>query len=347
MPHSILIIFAVVFVLLNAFFVAAEFAMVKLRYTRVQILKDSAGWRGHILSKVHEQLDSYLSACQLGITLSSLALGWIGEPAFADVVTLLLQHVGITSQKMIDFVSFTFAFFSITFLHIVIGELMPKTVAIRQSEKVSLWTAAPLYWFYWLMYPAIYLLNGCSQILLKIFKLDAQHAQEFSYSSSEIKLILKSSHIHGELEKDEADIIHQTLDFADLKVKDMMYPVQNLIALDNHHSLNENISKMIKYGYSRYPIYEGSIKNIIGIVHTKDYLAVATKSNKQPQLTEIMRTPIKISPNHSSLELLQKFKTGSTHMGLVYQKDELIGFLTLDNLMQIILGSNMLEEFKQ
>jgi CBS domain containing-hemolysin-like protein len=254
-----LILVALGFVFLNGFFVMAEFAMVKLRHTRVQMLKNTAGWRGAILAKVHTNLDAYLSACQLGITLASLGLGWIGEPAFAHLLTPVLHLIGITSTKIITIVSLSVAFCIISFLHIVVGELMPKSMAIRQSEKMSLLTSIPLYSFYWLFYPAIYLLNASSNLLLKLLKLDAMHHGEHAYSSEEIKLILKFSHLHGELEQAEADMIEHTLDFGTLQVSDVMRPVDELIALDNCFSIEENLNRMMVHRYSRYPIYQDDI----------------------------------------------------------------------------------------
>lgn len=147
MTNFILILAAFALVLLNAFFVAAEFAMVKLRYTRVAIIREENPWRGSILAKVHLNLDAYLSACQLGITLASLALGWIGEPAFARILHPIFSWIGLVQPKLVAVLSFVFAFSLLSFLHIVVGELMPKSLAIRQSEQISLWTAAPLYFF--------------------------------------------------------------------------------------------------------------------------------------------------------------------------------------------------------
>lgn len=149
-----MIIFAFLLVLLNGFFVAAEFAMVKLRATRVESIAELHGWRGSILRKVHNQLDAYLSACQLGITLASLGLGWVGEPAFAHLLEPLLAYLGVDSAEVVKAVSFFVAFFVISYLHIVVGELAPKSWAIRKPELLSLWTAVPLYLFYWTMYPA-------------------------------------------------------------------------------------------------------------------------------------------------------------------------------------------------
>jgi len=336
--HLGLMLIALGFVFLNGFFVAAEFAMVKLRHTRVQLLKDTTGWKGIILSKVHAHLDAYLSACQLGITLASLGLGWIGEPAFAEAFAPLLQQIGIISAKTVHWIAFSFAFFIISFLHIVVGELMPKSMAIRQSEKMSLWTAIPLYIFYWLMYPVIYLLNASANILLKTFRLDSVHHSEHAYSPEEIRLILKSSHLHGELEQDEAAMIGHTLDFTELQVSDVMRPADELIALDNGCSLEENVMRIMTYRYSRYPIYQDTPDNILGIVHAKDYLRAYMEGNKLSSLADIMRPAIKIAPTCSTLALLEQFKAGTTHMALVYQYDRLIGFLTLDNLLQVILG---------
>ena len=141
----LLIFFALLLVLLNGFFVAAEFGLVKLRPTRVRAIAKSLGWRGRMLAKVHYDLDAYLSACQLGITLASLGLGWIGEPAFAAILEPILVNVGVTSPKLVHGIAFFIAFFTISYLHIVIGELVPKSMAIRTSERVALWTAAPLY----------------------------------------------------------------------------------------------------------------------------------------------------------------------------------------------------------
>lgn len=338
MINFLWLILALGLLLLNAFFVAAEFGMVKLRHTRITELKEKTGLKGRILWKIHQRLDAYLSACQLGITLASLGLGWIGEPAFAYLLEPFFQYLGITSPKLIQVVAFFSGFSLLSFLHIVIGELMPKSLALRQSENVSLWTAIPLYGFYGLMYPFIYLLNASANALLKIFHLDTVHAAEQTYSSDEIKLILKSSHLHGELEKAEASIIEHTLDFADLDVSDIMRPRDELIALDMNQPLEKSIEQILVHNYSRYPVYDKELDNIIGIVHAKDCLRAHMKGENVSSLTDIMRPPIKIKPHCSTLTLLEQFKQGTTHLALVYHSDRLIGFLTLDNLLQIMLG---------
>src|SRR5690349_10935118 len=163
---------ALLLVLLNGFFVAAEFALVKLRQTQAATLADGHGWRGRLLADVHGHLDAYLSACQLGITLASLGLGWIGEPAFARLLEPLFARVGIGPETT-QVVALVIAFTLISYLHIVLGELAPKSLAIRRPERYSLFTAAPLYAFYWLMYPAIRLLNASANRMLALFGLGA------------------------------------------------------------------------------------------------------------------------------------------------------------------------------
>lgn len=185
-----LMLFALFLVLLNGFFVAAEFAIVRLRATKVDALAEAHGWRGHILRTVHNQMDAYLSACQLGITLASLGLGWVGEPAFAELLTPLLVAVGVESPKLIHGIAFFTAFSIISYLHIVIGELAPKSWAIRKPELLSLWTAAPLYAFYWLMYPAIFVLNASANAILRIAgQGEPGPHHEHHYSRDELKLI--------------------------------------------------------------------------------------------------------------------------------------------------------------
>ena len=178
MENILLIVAALFLVALNGFFVAAEFGLVKLRQTRIRAIVKTQGLRGRILATVHNQLDAYLSACQLGITLASLGLGWIGEPAFASLLEPLFALLGVSSPELIHGVSFVFAFVIISFLHIVVGELAPKSMAIRNPERIGLWCAMPLYGFYWTMYPAIWLLNLSANWVLRITGLGGVHGHD-------------------------------------------------------------------------------------------------------------------------------------------------------------------------
>src|SRR5438067_2947037 len=193
MHNILLVVMALLLVVLNGFFVAAEFGIVTLRKTRVRAIAKTAGLRGRILLKVHGQLDAYLSACQLGITLASLGLGWVGEPAFASLLEPVFGLVGVTSPQIIHGVSFVIAFGVISFLHIVVGELAPKSLAIRIPEAVGLWSALPLYGFYWAMYPAIWLLNASANMVLRVAGLSGAGSHETHYSNEELKMILRTS----------------------------------------------------------------------------------------------------------------------------------------------------------
>lgn len=325
-------------VLLNAFFVAAEFGMVKLRHTRLEVIEDAYGLRGKILAIVHKNLDAYLSACQLGITLASLGLGWIGEPAFSALLEPFFFFVGIDSPSMVKFLSFFIAFSFLSFLHIVVGELMPKSLAIRQAEKVSVWTALPLYGFYWLMFPAIWLLNTCSNFFLRLTKLDRTHKGDQFYSSDEIKIILGASHSHGELTKEETEILEHTLDFAELSVTDVMRPVEDIISLNINQSIQDFFKVSIETRYSRYPVVDEA-QNIVGILHVKDLLEVLYQQKENIALKELVRPILKVSSHLPAIDLLRKFRDGMPHFAMVYQGSETpVGFITMDNLLHVLVG---------
>ncbi|MDP1601801.1 MAG: hemolysin family protein [Legionella sp.] len=341
MTNILLILIGFLLVLLNAFFVAAEFGMVKLRHTRVGIIALEYPWRGAILAKVHRQLDAYLSACQLGITLASLGLGWIGEPAFANLLTPFLSSFDVITPRVIEFISFIVAFSIISFLHIVVGELMPKSLAIRQSELISLWTAIPLYAFYWVMYPVIWVLNFCSNFFLRQLRLDETHPGEKSHTSAEIKLILRSSQLHGELSPQESSILSHTLELADLRAMDVMRSSHDMITLNSHMAKNELISILNRYRYSRYPIYDPQKKQIAGLLHVKDlHILQGTKTrNEIIDLQSLARPIPKITYRMPALALLRQFQGGMPHFALVYgRQGDIIGFITLDNLLHLVIG---------
>ncbi|MBS0289617.1 MAG: HlyC/CorC family transporter [Proteobacteria bacterium] len=338
MISGLLILLAFFFVLFNAFFVAAEFSIVKIRHTRVQTLQQKKGVPGKTLAIIHEQLDSYLSACQLGITLASLGLGWIGEPAFAHVLAPLWKIAGIKSAHTITFLSFLFAFSLITYMHIVIGELMPKSVAIRKTEQVALWTGVPLYLFYWMMYPAIWLLNASANIFLKIFKLNNFDENVLSYSSDEIKLILRTSHRYGEFNKSELELLTKSLIFTDLEISDVMRPLDDLVSLNINSPLSENINKISMKQYSRYPVYRNEKSNIFGILHVKDLLAVVTNMEKVKSLSPFVRSIMSVKDNDNLLSVFHKFRKGKPHLAIVTSAGKSIGFVTLDNILQAIIG---------
>lgn len=334
----IYVLLSFVFVIFNGFFVAAEFSIVKIRHTRVQALETMEGIRGKILAKVHQRLDAYLSACQLGITLASLALGWIGEPAFASLLAPVFEILEIHSVQTIKLISFSFAFGVISFLHIVVGELMPKSLAIRQTEVIALWTAVPLYSFYWLMYPAIWLLNHSSNVLLKLFRLDEVHYENQSYSPEEIKLILSASHRYGQFTKTELDLLTKSLVFTDLEISDVMRPIHEMVSLNISMSVTEAVKKINQIRYSRYPVYSGEHDNIVGMIHVKDLFSVDHDAYQATTLARFLRPHLKVKDDEPVLEVFHQFRKGKPRFAIVFSAKRAVGFLTLDDLLQSIIG---------
>ena len=342
-----LIFIALLLVLLNGFFVAAEFGIVKLRQTRVRAIAKTFGWRGRILARVHKNLDAYLSACQLGITLASLGLGWIGEPAFARLLEPVFSAIGIDDPKIVHGIAFFIAFVTISFLHIVVGELAPKSMAIRNPETIALWTAPPLYGFYWLMYPAIWFLNHSATALLRRAGLnttDASH--DAHYSIEELKLILRSSRADDQVTGNEWRVLAQALDFRDLEVADLMRPFAEAITLRQDASMDDNLDRIVQHRFSRYPLLnaEGSV---IGIVHLKDLFMTQRKGLLLEDLAEIAHPVTFVSPNMPATELFRRFQEGMPHFAVAnYRDGRPQGFLTLDNLLGALVGE-IRDEFRR
>ncbi|HET6628238.1 MAG TPA: hemolysin family protein [Woeseiaceae bacterium] len=331
---------AFVFVLMNAFFVAAEFAIVKLRYTKAEELSETAGTRGRILYKVHGRLDEYLSACQLGITLASLGLGWIGEPAFARLIAPLLGWLGVTSPDLVHGVAFVGAFAVISFLHIVMGELAPKSVAIRQPEPVSLWTAVPLFSFYWLMYPFIWLLNGSANLLLRAMGVSLLQGAEEPHSVAELKKVLRASHHHGELGRDSAILLKRAFELDELTAGDVMRPDEEMVTLNVDDPLPQILATIRRYRYSRYPVYEGEPDNLLGILHVKDLVVELDRSAGKAELRALVKPALIISSGMSAIGILKEFQLGFPHFAIVVDEyGRMLGFVTLDHVVEVLVGT--------
>ncbi|MCO8578259.1 hemolysin family protein [Burkholderia multivorans] len=348
---------ALFLVALNGFFVAAEFGLVKLRATRVKTLARKHGLRGRILGVVHGRLDAYLSACQLGITLASLGLGWIGEPAFAQLIGPLLDVLGVHAERVVHLISLVFAFSLISFLHIVVGELAPKSMAIRQAEKVGLWVALPLYAFYWAMYPAIWLLNTSANAVLRLAGLSADHGGDAHYSTDELKLILRSRRStagntappgRGAYSNDEWNTLAHSLDFSSMTVSDLMRPAHEMIGLRRDLPLPDNMEIVARHRFSRYPLFtDASRERVSGLIHLKDLLLARHAGAALDDLSDYVRPVQYVQPDMPALDLFRRLRKGAPHFALVGNKGEKpIGFLTLDNLLGALVGQ-IHDEFRQ
>ena len=347
MDNLLLVLAALLLVLLNGFFVAAEFGLVKLRQTRVRSIAKTSGLRGRLLFTVHQHLDTYLSACQLGITLASLGLGWIGEPAFARLLHPVFSVVGVDSEELIHGISFFFAFFVISFLHIVVGELAPKSMAIRMPERVSLWTAPALYAFYWAMYPAIWTLNFSSNKVLKWIGLSAEHGGDAHYSPEELKLILRGSHGGKKETRDEWSIMAQVLDFGGLEISDLMRPINEVVAMYKSSSLEENMQTAARNRFSRYPYFDEDDETVLGMLHLKDLFLAQQAGKPLDDLSKHLRQVEFVPPTMPALELFRRFRKGAPHFAIVgVRGSKPVGFLTLDNLLSALVGQ-IRDEFRQ
>ena len=337
-----LVLFAFFLVLLNGFFVAAEFAMVKLRSTKVEAIASQHGWRGHILRTVHRQLDAYLSACQLGITLASLGLGWVGEPAFAHLIEPLFAALGVTNPVVIHGAAFAVAFFLISYLHIVVGELAPKSWAIRKPELLSLWTAVPLYIFYWAMYPAIFLLNASANAILRFAgQGEPGPHHEHHYSRDELKLILHSSRAHDPSDQD-IRVLASAVEMGELEVADWANSREDLVYIKRNASLDELFGVLRRHKYSRYPVYDEASGEFVGLVHIKDLLLELARLGELPEqldLDEVIRPVERISRHMPLTTLLEEFRKGGVHFALVEEADgKVIGYLTMEDVLEALVG---------
>jgi CBS domain containing-hemolysin-like protein len=340
MDTFLALVAALLLVVLNGFFVAAEFALVKLRSTRVAAIAKQHGWRGRLLRRVHNHLDTYLSACQLGITLASLGLGWLGEPAFAHLIEPVVHGLHI-APPVGDAIALILAFVLISFLHIVAGELAPKSLAIQMPERAGLLTAAPLYLFYWLMYPAIALLNLSANQILKLFGLRGGKHADAPYGEDEISLILRGSSRPRHFTRDEWNTLSHSLEFGKLSSSDLMRPLRDAVGFEVDDSLETVMNVARKQRYSRYPLYGEDGDSVIGMIDLKDLLfaGTGTEGSSDGSLRALARPVLHVLPETPALELLRLFRGGAPHFAVVGRPGLApIGFVTLSDLASALVG---------
>ncbi|AQR76452.1 hemolysin family protein [Paenibacillus larvae] len=336
LPHFLLnFFFVLVLVLLNGFFVAAEFAIVKIRSSRVETLIQEGNARARFAKSITQNLNAYLSACQMGITLTSLGLGWIGEPAVAKMIEPLFIRLG-APDTLIHTLSFIIGFTLITALHIIIGEQYPKTYAIRKSEHVTLWVSVPLMLFYKLMLPFIWLLNSVSNWMLKKSGIEPEGEHEEVHSEEEIRMIVQESHENGLIDQTEFTLVHNVFDFTETHAKEIMIPRTDIICLYEHRSYEENKQIAIMHLHTRYPVCNPDKDNIIGFVHIKDLLKTEMELTS---ITELIRPLLSVPdsmPISSLLKLMQKNKTEMAL--LIDEYGGTSGLVTIEDILEEIVG---------
>src|SRR5213595_2342578 len=266
----LLVAVALGLVVVNAFFVAAEFAMVRVRATRVEALAAESHWQARLAAALHRRLDVFLSATQLGITLTSLGLGWIGEPAFAHLLAPAFGALGITSARVIENTSIAVAFALITFLHIVLGELVPKSYTIRRTERVALWVALPIRVFQLVFAPALWLLGRTSAATLRLLGVTAETSGDLAHSEEELRMLLAESHRVGVLSGQKRELLENVIDYTERTARHVMIPRADIAYVSLARPLEENLGVIDQTAHTRFPLARSDIDHVVGMVHVKD-----------------------------------------------------------------------------
>lgn len=334
---TFMIIIAFVFVLLNGFFVLSEFSFVKVRHSKLeQFVKEKKPNAKQAL-EISSKLDTYLSACQLGITLSSLALGWIGEPAIAKLLAYFLAPLNL-SNALLHTISFVIAFSLITLLHVVLGELVPKSIAIAMADKTALWLARPLHIFWVLFLPLIKTFDFLAAISLKCIGLSPAKESEVAMSEEEIKIIASESQKGGVLDEFETEIIRNAVDFSDIVAKEVMTPRKDMICLNKNKSYDENMKIVSECKHTRFPYIDDSKDSILGMIHIRDLMKNEITKGKK-SLDEFVRPMFLVPENVSISKILIRMNKERTHTALVVDEyGGTAGLITMEDIMEEIVG---------
>src|SRR5919204_2021972 len=328
----------VALVLLNGFFVVAEFALVKIRDSQLKTLTDEGVRRAGLVEQIRDNLNAYLSACQVGITAASLGLGWVGEPFLARMLQPFFALAGIESAPVIKSISFALAFSAITFLHIVLGEQAPKILAIRKAMSSALFVSAPLRWFYVIFKPAIWFLNAASNwVLLRLIRVEPIAAGELAHSEEELRLIVEQSEKSAEVTPLGRELVFNVLDLRDRVVRDIMTPRGDIVYLDLEDDFETNVKKAIESRHTRFPLCRENLDNTVGLIHIKELLPMMR--DPHPDLLKIKRDLIPV-PEMMPLEsLLKLFLSRHAHLAIVVDEfGGTVGMVTLENVLEELVG---------
>jgi len=347
--HILLKILAVLaLVLLNGFFVAAEFALVKVRQTQLDPLIAKGHRRARLARRLIRHLDSTIGATQLGITLVSLGLGVLVEPVFQALLVPVFAWTGVDSPSARHSIAIGVGFFVNTFLLVVVGELGPKALAIRKTLPTALWIAAPLAWFYRISYPFIWLLNWAAQWLLHQLGIQPAGEGDLAHSEEELRLLFAASQKRSGATTLGHDIVLNALDLRQRVARDVMRPRQEIVSLNTHASMTECLDVAEKSRFSRFPLCEGGdLDRTLGVVHFKDLYAMRLKARQGSELISVARKMIHV-PETARLErLLQRFLERKLHLAIVVDEyGGTVGLLTLENILEELVGQ-IQDEFDQ
>ncbi len=335
-------------VVVNGFFVAAEFALVKIRETQLDTLVSKGNRRALVARSIVKNLNAYLSATQLGITMASLGLGWAGEPVFLALLSPLLGTLHIESEVVRHSIAFAVGFAALTFMHITAGELAPKWTAIQHPLQISLWVARPLRWFYLASYPFNWLLNRTAQWLLRQAGIEPVSESERVHSEEELRLLLTASQRQAGASALGREIVLNALDLRRRLVREVMRPRQEIVVLDTEASISECLDVAEKTRYSRFPLCEGGDPDkTLGVVHVKDLFSMRLKARSGADLRPVARKLIYVPETARLEKLLRLFLERKLHFAIVVDEfGGTIGMVTLENILEELVGQ-IQDEFDQ
>ncbi len=325
-------------VIANGFFVAAEFALVKLKIREIKDLIKRGSKPAKTVEHIIKNIDAYLSACQLGITLASLGLGWVGEPLVAKSIEPLLEIFEIPESKS-HYIAFPLAFTFITLLHITIGEQVPKIYAIQKYKRTSLLTAYPLIIFYKIFKPFIWILNEISNLMLRSIGINAQAGHGEAHSEDELRAILLESASVGNLTIRERLLMENVLDLEDKIARRYMIPRNQIIYIDKNSSMEEKLNIASVHNHTRYPLCDDDLDNVIGIVHVKDIFQAYAKKSEISSLEDIAREPTFLPETIALDVLLREFQKKQTVLAMLVDEYGVVsGMITIENVLEELVG---------
>ncbi|RDI39881.1 hemolysin family protein [Falsibacillus pallidus] len=334
------LVLVVILIALTAFFVASEFAIVKVRSSRIDQLLEEGNSSAISAKRVITSLDEYLSACQLGITITALGLGWLGEPTIAGLVHVLFEKINFTSSVS-HIISVAIAFTAITFLHVVIGELAPKTFAIQKAENITLIIAKPLIAFYKVLYPFIWTLNTSARLVTRLFGLKPVSEHELAHSEEELRIILSESYKSGEINQSEFKYVNKIFEFDDRIAKEIMVPRTEIVSLAKEDTLDVFLDIVREEKFTRYPIIDGDKDHIIGMVNVKEVFTdlINNMELNTQTLESYVRPIIRVIDSIPIHDLLVKMQKERIHMAILMDEyGGTSGLVTVEDILEEIVG---------
>ena len=329
---------ALVLVALNGFFVAAEFALVRVRESRITQLEQEGSARAGVVRNALQDLDAYLSVCQVGITIASLALGWVGEPAVSALIRPGFEALGVLNEGLVEIVAVVLGFAVITYAHLVFGEQAPKYFSIQRAEATSLWIARPLRIFMFLFRPLVWLVNASTNFVLRPWNVRLGEEDEV-HSEEELRIMITSSTSQGILEPQEREYLNNVFDFGDTVAREVMVPRPDIEALPCDAPLEELVERAAFGRYTRYPVYDDDLDHVLGAVHVKDLFRAAKEDGESFDLKPLIRDCLVVPENKRIEEILREFQRLKLQMAIVIDEwGSVEGLVTIEDVLEEIVG---------